>query len=93
MAPELTTNQLHNEKIDVYSFGILIYELITGERPFDGLSGFALLEKVRNGVRPNIDIFQKKHPQVAILAQQCWSSSATLRPSFNNITKKLQIEL
>ncbi len=34
LAPEMITAQGHNEKLDVWSLGILTYELLTGDAPF-----------------------------------------------------------
>lgn len=34
MAPEVTRSQPYNEKCDVFSFGIILNELITGEYPY-----------------------------------------------------------
>lgn len=36
MAPEMINNQPHNHKIDVWSLGILLYELCHGKAPFRG---------------------------------------------------------
>lgn len=34
MAPEVIRSEPYTEKCDVYSFGIILNELITGERPY-----------------------------------------------------------
>ena len=36
MAPEMVNNSSYNEKVDVWSLGILLYELIHGKAPFSG---------------------------------------------------------
>jgi len=36
MAPEMITNKPHNHQIDVWSLGILLYELCHGKAPFRG---------------------------------------------------------
>ena len=36
MAPEMLSNKSYNNKIDLWSLGVLTYELLTGEKPFLG---------------------------------------------------------
>jgi len=36
MAPELIKHQRYNEKVDVWSLGIITYQLLSGKTPFDG---------------------------------------------------------
>jgi NIMA (never in mitosis gene a)-related kinase len=36
MAPEVCANQKYDSKADVWSVGVILYELITLKKPFDG---------------------------------------------------------
>ena len=36
MAPELVRHQRYSEKVDVWSLGIITYQLLSGKTPFDG---------------------------------------------------------
>lgn len=38
MAPEVLRNEPSNEKCDVYSFGVIMYELVTGQEPWIDLN-------------------------------------------------------
>ena len=49
MAPEVALRQLYNEKVDVYSFGILFWQLLSGENPFAGMSHEQHMERVVRG--------------------------------------------
>ena len=46
MAPEMYLMQLYTESVDVYSFGILLWQLVTCEKPFDGYSSEQLVKEV-----------------------------------------------
>ena len=51
MAPELIRNERHDEKVDVWSFGIVVWELVTRQVPFDGMEPFAIAFKIATGMR------------------------------------------
>ena len=50
MAPEMIKEKHHTKKVDVYSFGIVLWELLTGQTPFDNMTpeqaAFAVSHKV-----------------------------------------------
>lgn len=53
MAPEIIRGgHEYNSKNDVYSFGLLAYEVVTGEKPFGEISYYELTEKIKNKDRP-----------------------------------------
>ena len=46
----------YNEKVDVYAFGLLLWEMLEGRRVFDGMGVTDFYERVVNaGARPNLD--------------------------------------
>jgi serine/threonine protein kinase len=51
MAPEMVKEKPYTRKVDVYSFGIVLWELTTALLPFQGMTpvqaAFAVAEKVR----------------------------------------------
>jgi serine/threonine-protein kinase len=51
MSPEQATGALVTPKTDIYSFGVLFYELLTGEMPYSsGMDSIgALIEEITNG--------------------------------------------
>ena len=48
MAPEVCANKKYDNKADVWSVGIILYELITLKKPFDGVSVDKLFLEIVN---------------------------------------------
>eukprot|EP00559_Dactyliosolen_fragilissimus_P008257 CAMPEP_0184856898 /NCGR_PEP_ID=MMETSP0580-20130426/2060_1 /TAXON_ID=1118495 /ORGANISM="Dactyliosolen fragilissimus" /LENGTH=845 /DNA_ID=CAMNT_0027352163 /DNA_START=124 /DNA_END=2661 /DNA_ORIENTATION=- len=88
MAPEVAASLPYNHKADVYSFGILLWELMAYEKPFDGMNREMFYERVvHGGERPPI---QKKWPSDLIsLMTRCWSYNPEMRPTFSQIHDQL----
>lgn len=88
MAPEVADGLPYNAKADVYSFGILLWELVAGKKPFDGLDRALFYERiVHGGERPLIR--SKWPPLLAELLRDCWDADMRRRPSFRTIATRL----
>jgi len=86
MAPEMLLDQGYNEKADVYSFGIVLWELYTHLEPYNkAFKSFdEMLEAVtKKGRRP--DIPEDCPLKYKDLMQQCWNPDPQYRPSFAKI--------
>lgn len=57
IAPEIWDDQNYSAASDVYSFGILLYELVFMERSFPGLKPIQIWNKVANNKRPQLPFF------------------------------------
>ncbi|RVW47470.1 putative serine/threonine-protein kinase [Vitis vinifera] len=91
MAPELfnSKNDLVTEKVDVYSFGIAMWELLTGEEPYGKLSSEEIIAGIIKGnLRPKIPTCD---PAWRSLMERCWSSDPGSRPDFSEIAKELRV--
>ncbi|XP_048227623.1 uncharacterized protein LOC8277895 isoform X2 [Ricinus communis] len=91
MAPELLSGKSHmvTEKIDVYSFGIVMWELLTGEEPYAGLHCASIIGGiVNNSLRPQIPTWCD--PEWKSLMESCWAADPAERPSFTEISRKLR---
>mmetsp|Transcript_11299 Transcript_11299/g.15654 ORF Transcript_11299/g.15654 Transcript_11299/m.15654 type:complete len:221 (+) Transcript_11299:468-1130(+) len=88
MAPEVAKCLPYNQKADVYSFGIILWELNAYKKPYDGMNKEEFYERVVEGnERPMIN---KKWPEELVqLMQDCWSSDMDVRPSFRVIVERL----
>ncbi|KAK8886595.1 hypothetical protein M9Y10_042059 [Tritrichomonas musculus] len=76
--------------VDVYSFAMIAYEMITGKQPFSeikNLTFFGLCRKILDGYRPPLT--DQIPPKMKELITQCWSGDIKERPSFDEIFEKL----
>jgi len=90
MAPEVALRKPYNEKVDVYSFGIILWQMVTGETPFEGMSKAAYMEQVCvDGLRPSIPRDVPK--DLATLMQQCWDADPKRRPSCTAILASIDV--
>ena len=84
MAPEVAKREPYNHKADVYSFGIMLWELVAFTKPYDRMNRDDFMEKVvYGGLRPEIG---KKIPNdLSNLMQTCWDIDPDIRPTFQTI--------
>ncbi|XP_062408468.1 mitogen-activated protein kinase kinase kinase 10 [Sardina pilchardus] len=92
MAPEVIKLSLFSKSSDVWSFGVLLWELLTGEVPYREIDALA----VAYGVAMNkltLPIPSTCPEAFAHLLEECWSHNPHSRPSFGSIlTRLLAIE-
>jgi len=80
--------QSYNQKVDVYSFGITLWEMLTGKLPFKGISRQEFMDEVATkGFRPAVP--KSLPPVLGNLLRDCWDANSLKRPSFENILATL----
>jgi serine/threonine protein kinase len=89
-APEVVMGARASQAADVYSFGIIVWEMLTRQIPFgsDVQTPIRLLRMVTNsGLRPTIP--DGCPPPLISLLERCWSAEPAVRPDFSVIVDDL----
>ncbi|XP_061341542.1 serine/threonine/tyrosine-protein kinase HT1-like [Gastrolobium bilobum] len=89
MAPEMIKRKSYGRKVDVYSFGLILWEMLTGTIPYEDMNpiqaAFAVVNKNSRPVIPS-----DCPSAMRALIEQCWSLQPDKRPEFWQIVKVLE---
>ncbi|XP_044241541.1 tyrosine-protein kinase Srms [Ursus arctos] len=87
-APEAASYRIYSPKSDVWSFGVLLYEVFTyGQCPYEGLSNHETLQQVTRGYR--LPRPASCPAEVYTLMLECWRGSPEERPAFPALQERL----
>ncbi|KAI3728131.1 hypothetical protein L6452_16761 [Arctium lappa] len=89
MAPEVLRNEPSNEKCDVYSFGVILWELATLRVPWTEMNSMQVVGAVGFQYR-HLDIPETVDPAVSRIITDCWHPEPQSRPSFKEIIARLK---
>lgn len=89
MAPEVFKGP-YDEMADVYSYAMVLYEIICRDVPFDECEGNEVLSLVLEGVRPSMDLVPADSPPALVeLMTSCWAQNPAARPTFARVLELL----
>lgn len=94
MAPEVFRHEPYNQKVDVYSFAMIIYQLFETEVPFAGQDPVdaarqAAMLCTRPGFPPRRQL-SAMAKELRGLVEQCWDPEPEKRPSFEDVITLLE---
>ncbi|KAJ7566286.1 hypothetical protein O6H91_02G095700 [Diphasiastrum complanatum] len=92
MAPELFRLEAHDRKVDVFSFGLILQEMIEGSPPLvDQSPEEAAAAYAHRDLRPPFKVKSKYYPTgLKELIEECWDKDPKKRPSFAKIIIRLE---
>ncbi len=87
-APEVLQGGKYDERADVFSFGIIVWQVLTRREPYVG----------RNFMGVSLDVLEGKRPQIPNdcptefhkVMKKCWHASAEKRPSMESVVTFLE---
>ncbi|KAF2350193.1 Protein kinase domain [Trinorchestia longiramus] len=90
MAPEVIRNEPCSEKVDIWSFGVVLWELLTGEIPYREVDNSAIIYGVGSNSL-HLPIPNSCPDGFKLIVQMCWNPESRHRPSFKHILMHLDI--
>ncbi|KAK8876047.1 hypothetical protein M9Y10_006231 [Tritrichomonas musculus] len=89
LAPEMWNNGQFTKACDVYAFALVVFQVVTGEVPWEGLNLYQIIGNVlAHHMRPPI---KDGVPQAyRSLIEKCWAQDPKCRPSFGEVLEMLR---
>ncbi len=86
IAPEVLRGKPYTKAADIYSFGIIMWEMTSGIPVFNNIPhDFNLFLNICQGLRP--DIIKGTMPEYAELMKKCWNSDPNKRPTAEELVE------
>ncbi|XP_037835926.1 leucine-rich repeat serine/threonine-protein kinase 1 [Kryptolebias marmoratus] len=90
-APEVRPGIVYDEKVDMFSYGMVIYELLTGRRPTLGNHQLQTVKKLSKGIRPVLGgPEQVQFYSLHMLMTECWDTKPEKRPVAKRCVRRMQ---
>lgn len=88
-APEVLNSRPYTEKADVYSHGIILWEIGTRQELYANCDHFQVINQVKKGNRPPLPDSKVCPKSYVSLMQKCWDQRSENRPSMSEVQKKM----
>jgi serine/threonine protein kinase len=88
IAPEVIVKKEYTFASDIYSIGMLMWEISSGQPPFLNKHNYDLAIKIINGMRPKI--IPGTPMEYKELMEQCWDADPTKRPDIITLRDKIR---
>jgi len=89
MAPEVLLGERVDEKLDVYAFAMVFWEILTRKEVFAEYTDKVIFTKdiALQGIRPPLDDI---HPVIRLILIRCWDRNPDIRPTFEQVLPRLE---
>ncbi|XP_032596657.1 uncharacterized protein LOC6568456 isoform X2 [Drosophila grimshawi] len=93
VAPEVFEERKYTKESDVYSFGIVFWEVMSRKKPFSQFKRsfeFTNVEEIQNGKRPPLsDIIESEFNYIKEIIERCWDTDPKNRPTISELVEQL----
>lgn len=88
VVPDTAHEVVHHSRVDVYSYGLLLYEITHGNIAFDECTPIMAAQKSMEGERPPLVLYPE-HKPLGALIEECWHAQPDRRPDMETVVKAL----
>uniref|UniRef100_A0A4W6D0K8 non-specific serine/threonine protein kinase n=1 Tax=Lates calcarifer TaxID=8187 RepID=A0A4W6D0K8_LATCA len=90
-APEIRPGIVYDEKVDMFSYGMVLYELLSGRRPALGQHQLQIAKKLSKGIRPVLGSPEEvQFHCLHSLLTECWDTKPEKRPVAMQCVRQMQ---
>ncbi|XP_053573569.1 leucine-rich repeat serine/threonine-protein kinase 1 [Bombina bombina] len=89
-APEIRPRVVYDEKVDMFSYGMVLYELLSGQRPALGQHQLQISKKLSKGIRPVLGSPEEvQFHKLQELMMECWDTKPEKRPLAAAVVRRM----
>ncbi|XP_061451972.1 leucine-rich repeat serine/threonine-protein kinase 1 isoform X2 [Rhineura floridana] len=90
-APEIRPRIVYDEKVDMFSYGMVLYELLSGQRPVLGQHQLQIAKKLSKGIRPVLGQPEEvQFYRMQALMMECWDTKPEKRPLATSVIGRMK---